>query len=234
MSTYNVKDANSLSELNKHLSTNMFVGGLHPNAQDALVWEAFNDTCPDVNTHPAVAAWFNLFHYFRYTVDHLKTITGEEHKKGGKHEAKKEKKEEKKEKKEDVDDMFGDDEDEDPEVIKAREEKQAKAKAAKEAKKGKKDEKKGVIAKSIILLDVKGYELEQDFDALAKKIHTIKMEGLEWKQEYKIDEIAFGMKKLIVGLVVEDDKVSVDDVIEVIVSWEEEVQSIDIASFNKV
>ena len=47
--------------------------------------------------------------------------------------------------------------------------------------------------------------------------------------------MAFGIFKLIIGFVVEDDKVSVDnDIIPMLEEWEDEVQSVDIQSFNKL
>ena len=57
---------------------------------------------------------------------------------------------------------------------------------------------------------------------------------LGWGEEHKKVEVAFGMKKLQIGCVVEDDKVSSEDIIEIITSWEEEVQSVDIATMQKV
>ena len=49
--------------------------------------------------------------------------------------------------------------------------------------------------------------MEQDLDALAKRIFQITMEGLTWRTAYEQIEIAYGMKKLRVGATVEDDKV---------------------------
>ncbi len=46
--------------------------------------------------------------------------------------------------------------------------------------------------------------------------------------------IAFGMNKLQCGCVVEDAKVSVDDIYEKIEAWEDTVQSIDTVSFQKL
>lgn len=94
--------------------------------------------------------------------------------------------------------------------------------------------KKVVVAKSIILLEVKGFEADQDLDALAKKIFAIEKDGLLWKTEYKLEPVAFGVKKLVIGMTVEDEKVSVDDIIELLESWEDDVQSVDILAFNKV
>jgi len=60
------------------------------------------------------------------------------------------------------------------------------------------------------------------------------MDGLFWKTEYKKEPIAFGVFKLLIGVTVEDAKVSVDDLQEKIEAFEDEVQSVDIAAFNKV
>lgn len=95
--------------------------------------------------------------------------------------------------------------------------------------------KKVVIAKSLVLLEVKGWDAEADLDALAKRILAIEKDGLLWKTEYKLEPVAFGVKKLIIGMTIEDEKVSVDeDIIALLESWEDDVQSVDIAAFNKV
>lgn len=94
--------------------------------------------------------------------------------------------------------------------------------------------KPAIIAKSLILFEVKPYEAETDLDALADKIIKIEMDGLIWKTEYKKEPIAYGVHKLIVGCVIEDAKVSVDDIQEKMEAFEEEVQSVDIAVFNKI
>lgn len=60
------------------------------------------------------------------------------------------------------------------------------------------------------------------------------MDGLTWKEEYKKEPIAYTICKLVVGCVVEDEKVSVDDLIEKMVAFEDDVQSVDIAVFNKI
>ena len=60
------------------------------------------------------------------------------------------------------------------------------------------------------------------------------MDGLSWKTEYKKEPIAYGVFKIIIGAVVEDAKVSTDLVEESIMAFEDEVQSIDIQSFNKL
>ena len=55
-----------------------------------------------------------------------------------------------------------------------------------------------------------------------------------WGKEYKKEPIAFGIFKLIIGFSLEDEKVSVDDVVEKIEAFEEFVQSVEIIVFNKI
>ena len=126
----------------------------------------------------------------------------------------------------DMDDLFGDD-DGDAEAAAAA------AKAAKEQAAGKK--KKEVIAMSLVMLEVKPLDDTTNLDDLAKKIFSeIIQDGLFWKTEYKKDPVAFGIFKLIIGFSCEDEKVSVDDIVEKIEALEEFVQSVEIASFNKI
>ena len=94
--------------------------------------------------------------------------------------------------------------------------------------------KPAVIAKSIILFEVKPYEAETDLDQLFQKILGIAMDGLVWKTESRKEPIAYGVYKLIVGCVIEDDKVGTDDLVDAIQAFEDDVQSVDILSFNKI
>ncbi|CAG9581875.1 putative translation elongation factor 1-beta [Leishmania major strain Friedlin] len=110
-------------------------------------------------------------------------------------------------------------------------------KAALEAKKAKdaekKKAKKEVIAKSSILFDIKAWDDTIDLEALAQKLHAIQRDGLIWG-DHKLVPVAFGVKKLQQLIVIEDDKVSGDDLEEMIMGFEEEVQSMDIVAWNKI
>merc|ERR1712222_145806 len=100
------------------------------------------------------------------------------------------------------------------------------AKAA-EANKNKKP-KKVVIAKSIVILEVKPWGPEVDLDKLgAKIIKDVKMDGLEWKTEFKKEPVAYGVFKILIGCTIVDDKVSTDDLADKICEFEDEVQSVD-------
>merc|ERR1711920_1184111 len=139
---------------------------------------------------------------------------------------------------EDDDDMdfFDDSDDEDEEAKAAAEALKAKRVAEYNARKAEKAAKKGVVAaKSMITLDVKPFDDETDLDAWPLKIKSeIAMDGLVWGQKHEKKPLAFGIFKLVITAVVEDDKVSTDDLTEKIEEYEDDVQSVDIAAFNKL
>mmetsp|Transcript_13524 Transcript_13524/g.1979 ORF Transcript_13524/g.1979 Transcript_13524/m.1979 type:complete len:158 (-) Transcript_13524:141-614(-) len=134
-------------------------------------------------------------------------------------------------KEEDVD-LFGSDDEEDEEAEAEAERKRKEVVAKHQATKKKKEV---VIAKTIFIMDVKVFELEQDLIALAHKIYeNVNMDGLVWNKDPKTEKIAYGMSKLIVTCVLEDAKVLSDDIIEKICEWEDEVQSVDVNSMQKL
>jgi len=90
-----------------------------------------------------------------------------------------------------------------------------------------------LIAKSSIVLDVKPWDDETDMAEMEKAVRTIQSDGLLWGVS-KLVPVGYGIKKLQIGCVVEDDKVSIDWLTEEIQNFEELVQSVDIAAFNKI
>ncbi|CAG9796618.1 unnamed protein product [Diatraea saccharalis] len=124
-------------------------------------------------------------------------------------------------------DLFGsDDEEENEAAAKLREERLA----AYNAKKAKKPV---LIAKSNIILDVKPWDDETDMTAMEQAVRQITTDGLLWGAA-KLVPLAYGIHKLQISCVVEDDKVSIDWLTEEIEKLEDFVQSVDIAAFNKV
>lgn len=88
----------------------------------------------------------------------------------------------------------------------------------------KKNKKPKPIAKSIVIWEVKPWDQETDLDVLGKKIiKEIVMDGLTWKTEFKKEPIAYGVFKIVIGAVVEDEKVSTDEVSEKIEAFEDYV-----------
>uniref|UniRef100_A0A914WK14 Uncharacterized protein n=1 Tax=Plectus sambesii TaxID=2011161 RepID=A0A914WK14_9BILA len=98
----------------------------------------------------------------------------------------------------------------------------------------KKSKKPGPIAKSSVILDVKPWDDETDLGEMEKLVRSIEKDGLVWGGG-KLIPLAYGIKKLQIICVIEDDKVSVDDLIESITEgFSDHVQSVDIAAFNKI
>ena len=209
------------------LAKDQWLGGAQPSAADREAIEAMPSP-PNPATHPNTFAWWCLVAKFTPTVraQWAGAKAAAPAKAAPKKEAEKE--EVKAAAAEEEFDPFADDEPEDEEAEKA---KQARfAEIAKTAK----SYGKVVIAKSIIIFEVKPWGEETDLDELAKLILAIEMDGLQWKTEYKKEPIAYGVFKLIIGAVVEDAKVSTDELQEKIEAFEDHVQSVDIQSFNKL
>merc|ERR1712176_816281 len=129
----------------------------------------------------------------------------------------------------DVDLFASDDEvDEEAERIKAE------RVAAYEARKAAKEDKKGkVIAKSNIILDIKPWDDETDMKALEDSVRSVAMDGLLWGTG-KLVAVGYGIKKLQITCVVEDDKVGTDALEDQITAFDDYVQSVDIVAFNKI
>ncbi|KAM5315653.1 elongation factor 1-delta isoform 7-T11 [Glossophaga mutica] len=123
-------------------------------------------------------------------------------------------------------DLFGSDEEEDKEALKLREER-LRQYAEKKAKKP------ALVAKSSLLLDVKPWDDETNMAQLEACVRSIQLDGLAWGGS-KLVPVGYGIRKLQIQCVVEDDKVGTDLLEEEITKFEEHVQSVDIAAFNKI
>ncbi|KAI1310246.1 Translation elongation factor 1 beta [Mortierella claussenii] len=127
---------------------------------------------------------------------------------------------------EDVD-LFGSDDDEvDEEAEKIKQQRLAEY-AAKKALKPK------TIAKSMCTLDVKPWDDETNMAELEAHVRGIEMEGLLWGQS-KLVPIGYGIKKLQINCVIEDELVSLDALEEKIMEAEDHIQSMDMAAMQKI
>lgn len=70
---------------------------------------------------------------------------------------------------------------------------------------------------------------ETDMKELEQNLRAIEIDGLTWGAS-KLVPLAFGINKLQVNLVVEDEKVSIDDLQQKIEGDEDHVQSTDVVS----
>ncbi|KAG0209696.1 Translation elongation factor 1 beta [Mortierella sp. GBA30] len=127
---------------------------------------------------------------------------------------------------EDVDLFGSDDEEVDEEAEKIKQQRLAEY-AAKKALKPK------TIAKSMCTLDVKPWDDETDMVELEKNVRKIEMPGLLWGQS-KLVPLGYGIKKLQINCVIEDDLVSLDVLEEQITSDGDNVQSMDMAAMQKI
>jgi len=97
----------------------------------------------------------------------------------------------------------------------------------------KKKKKEAVIAKSNIVLDVKPWDDETNMTDMEHAVRSVAADGLLWGAS-KLVPLAYGIHKLQISCVVEDDKVGVDFLEEEITKHEDLVQSVDVAAFNKI
>ncbi|KAJ2657921.1 hypothetical protein IW148_004949 [Coemansia sp. RSA 1199] len=124
--------------------------------------------------------------------------------------------------------LFGSDDEEDEEAAKLRAKNLAEYKA-KKAQKG-----PGPAAKTTVVYHVKPWDIDTDLDELETMIRAIQPDGLVWGQVAKRTHVAFGIHRLEIYNVVEDEKVSVEDIKEQIEGFEDHVQSVDIALMSKI
>lgn len=80
-----------------------------------------------------------------------------------------------------------------------------------------------MIAQSLVLFEVKPLDDTTNLDDMAARILKISGDGIYWKTEYRKEPVAFGIFKLIIGVTVEDEKVSVDGLQEQIEELEDMV-----------
>ncbi|KAJ2747624.1 Translation elongation factor 1 beta [Coemansia sp. BCRC 34301] len=200
--------------LNGFFEDNSFVSGAEASTSDAEIFKALA-TAPDAKTFPHLARWYKHIASKGDAIASLKTA-----------EAPATAAPAEEDDDEDVD-LFASDDEEDEEAEKLKAQRLADYQAKKAAK-------PAVTAKSLVTLDVKPWEADTDLDELEKLIRTIEMDGLLWNQKSSREAIAYGVMKIVISAVVEDAKVSVDDLVDAIVAFEDYTQSVDIRSFNKL
>jgi translation elongation factor EF-1beta len=142
--------------------------------------------------------------------------------------------------------MFGDDDDELNEEGEtkaeaaatqarlARMEAARKLKEDADAKAGKKKDKEKPVEKSLLVLDVKPWEADTDMEMVWREIIKYEQEGLSWGQTFKLEPVAYGVKKLVMTCSIVDALVLQDDITENIEKLEEWVQSVEVVSMNKI
>ncbi|KAE8217463.1 hypothetical protein CF319_g8454 [Tilletia indica] len=125
-------------------------------------------------------------------------------------------------------DLFGsDDEDDDAEAARIKAERVAEYEQKKAAKGPR------AAAKSVVTFEVKPWDDETDMAELEKAVRSIDQDGLVWGAS-KLVPVGYGVRKLQITIVIEDDKISLDDLQEKVAEFEDYVQSTDIAAMQKL
>jgi len=124
-------------------------------------------------------------------------------------------------------DVFGDEEEEE-QPKESRAEMLARLKKEAEERTAQKEAKQ----RTLVSIEVKPWDVEQDLMALWKKItETIVQPGLKWGENCNLADVAFGIKKIQCTFVMGVNNSS-DDVVDAILAMEDEVQSCEVLSMN--
>jgi elongation factor 1-beta len=216
-------DFKNAAELNAHLATRSYIKGFAFSAEDT---KAFNKlgAIPSAKAAPHAYRW--ALHVIAVAGVTNVTFSGAAAAAGAD---------------DDMDDMFGDDGDETAEenaANKARADRMANAlrlKEEKDAKEGKvKVVKAKPVEKSLLVLDVKPWEADTDLVFVWNEIKKYEQDGLTWGLSHKLEPIAYGIKKLVMTCTIVDSKVLVEDITDAIEALEDHVQSVTVASMNKI
>ncbi|KAI6002234.1 hypothetical protein F5J12DRAFT_894313 [Pisolithus orientalis] len=213
----------NLEALEGHLVTRSYIEGYAPSQADVHVFKLVTE--PIDSKYPHIKRWFT--HIRSYVAEH-DTLPGTSNAGqafvqaavGSTAEPEAAEGEEE----EDID-LFGSgDEEEDAEAERLKAERVA-AYNARKANKPK------TVAKSVVTLEVKPWDDETDMKALEDSVRSISMEGLVWGAS-KLVAIGYGIKKLQITLVVEDELISLDELQEKIAEFDDYVQSTDVAAMQ--
>ncbi|KAK4062854.1 hypothetical protein Trihar35433_8649 [Trichoderma harzianum] len=225
----NLPAGTGLTVLNNWLLTRSYITGHAPTQADVACFKALKSS-PDIAKYPHAARWFTHIATFESEFSTLSgdatkpyTVYGPEVAEitanfsvalAADDDT------------DDVDLFGSDDENENEEVVRIREERLAEYRKRREGK-------VKPAAKSLVTLDVKPWDDDTNMAALEAAVRGIEKDGLVWGQS-KLVAIGFGIKKLQINLVVEDDKVSTDDLQEKIQDFEDYVQSSDVVAMQKL
>ncbi|CDO93373.1 unnamed protein product [Kluyveromyces dobzhanskii CBS 2104] len=207
MSFSDFSKVETLQKLNTFLADKSYIEGTSASQADVTAFKAFQ------STYPEFSRWFN---HIASKADQFESLPA----------ATSAPAEAEEEEDDDEVDLFGSDDEVDDEAEKLKAQRIA-------AYNEKKAAKPKAAAKSIVTLDVKPWDDETDLEELVGNVKKIEMEGLNWGGHQWIP-IGFGIKKLQINLVIEDAKVSVDELQQLIEEDEDHVQSTDIAAMQKL
>jgi elongation factor 1-beta len=216
-----LKTAAGVKALDAFLADNSYIEGFVPSQADTAVFEALTGA-PGSDT-PHALRWYNHIKSFGAGMKQFAKASKDAsaYTAGGAAPAADDDEDD-----DDVD-LFGSDDDEDAE------EKAKEVEARLKAYHEKKAKKPALIAKTSVLFDVKPWDDETDMNEMLKNCKSIEKEGLVWGAS-KLVPVGYGINKLQLMCVVEDEKVSIEELSEQICEFEDFVQSCDVAAMSKI
>jgi elongation factor 1-beta len=222
--------AAGLTILNNFLTTRSYIVGHNPTQADVKTFQAIKSQ-PAPETYPHAFRWYRHIASFESEFSSLPGDPSKDFTAYGPEVSElpiSTKAPEKAAEEDDDDvDLFGsDDEEEDAEAARVRQERL-------DEYNKKKAGKVKPAAKSMVTLDVKPWDDETDMKELEKAVRSIEKDGLTWGSSTLI-AIGYGIKKLQINFVVEDEKVSIDELQDQIAEFEDFVQSSDVAAMMKL
>ncbi|KAG2344701.1 hypothetical protein BDR05DRAFT_961605 [Suillus weaverae] len=207
--------------LEQHLTTRSYIEGYTPSQADVHVYNLL--TAPEPSKYPHSARWYS--HIKSYNAEHADlpgtSTAGQAFVQSASASAPAAADDE------DEVDLFADDDEEDDAEAERLKAERVAAYNAKKANKPK------AAAKSVVTLEVKPWDDETDMQALEDSVRSIEQEGLVWGAS-KLVAVGYGIRKLQITVVVEDELVSLDDLQEKVAEFEDYVQSSDIAAMQKL
>ncbi|KZP33262.1 hypothetical protein FIBSPDRAFT_811424 [Athelia psychrophila] len=213
-----------LKQLEQHLTSKSYIDSYIPSQADVHVYSTLG-SAPDASAYPHASRWYS--HIKSYEAEHSTLpgdkTPGETFTNGASTSAAAPA-----EAAEDDElDLFGDDdEEEDAEAEKVKAERVAAYNLKKAA-----SSKPKTIAKSVVTFDVKPWDDETDMDKLEAAVRSVEKDGLVWGLS-KFVPLGYGIRKLQITVVIEDEKISLDELQETVEQFEDFVQSTDIAAMQ--
>lgn len=236
--SFDTSSAAGLADLDMFIRGRSYVVGFHATQADVELFNALGKA-PDASKYANLARFYA--HIASFSAEARKAFPGAFSKGGasasakggkdaGKAAAKPAAAPAPAEEEDDAADLFGDDDDD------AAAKKIAAKAAASKKEEPKKDAKKpAAVDKSGVVYEVKPLEAGQDMKELETKLRSIVVDGLLWGQEFKVVDVAFGIQKLVVQAVCEDEKLTTDDLEEkMMTALEGLISSVDLLNINKV
>ncbi|VDB90583.1 Bgt-2598 [Blumeria graminis f. sp. tritici] len=218
-----LNNENGLQLLNDWLKTRSYIDGYVASQADVAVIKSLS-LSPQASVYPHAARWYKHINSYKEKFSSLPGDSSKDHTQYGPEKEAEEAEPSKAVTEEEDDiDLFGsDDEEEDKEAEKLRNQRL-------EEYRKKKEGKTKPAAKSVVTLEVKPWDDETNMKELEEAVRAIEKDGLLWGSS-KLVPVGFGIMKLQITLVIEDEKIGLTELQEEIQTFDDYVQSTDIVS----